>query len=76
MRMHTSLVVTVALCLTAVLAGCAAPTGTSTREVREPAETVTGSNLPRRDRRDSGVREADKDAIQSELRGQTRNTGN
>jgi len=76
MRMNASLVLAAAVGLIAALAGCAAPAGTGTREVREPAETVTGSNLPRRDRRDTGVREADKDAIQSEIRGATRNTGN
>ena len=56
--------------------GCAASdTAPGTRDIKEPLETVTGSNLPRRDKRDTAVREADKEAIESELRGATRNTG-
>lgn len=47
-------------------------------EARESAyeeDGVTGSNLPRRRTSDAGVRQANKDAVASEIRTQTRNTG-
>jgi hypothetical protein len=62
--------------LPASLIGCAAPdSGPGSQQVKERKESVTGSNIPRRDGRDTGVREADKDALESQIRNSTRNTG-
>jgi len=60
----------------ASLGACATQESGTVAVIREPAEVQTGSNLPRRgDKRNTGVTEADKDAISSSVRGATRNTG-
>jgi len=64
----------------ALVGGCAAPAGSGNANASathyEPPDAVTGSNLPRRrGSAQTPVREADKDAIASDIRTQTRNTG-
>lgn len=76
-RGFASALVGVTLLLAALASGCATQeSGSTTSVIREPAETQTGSNLPRRgEKRNTGVSEADKDAISSAVRGASRNTG-
>ncbi len=78
-RLGSTGAVVIGLFSVGVLAACSsAPADPSApaRVIREPAETQTGSNLPRRgDKRNTAVVEADKDAIGSATRSATRNSG-
>ena len=75
-----SLLAAAAAAFSACMAGCAgpsaeAPSATAQQVVREPVETQTGSNIPRRANKPSNVIVVDPDAIQGAARGATRNPG-
>ena len=46
------------------------------KDISEQADLQTGSNLTRRDKASSGVREIDRDALESSMRGTNANRDN
>lgn len=61
--------------LTLSLCACATSAGDADQaQARAPADTQTGSNLPRRDRK-NGVVEVDPNAVGDAMRGTSRNAG-
>ena len=58
------------------LTGCATVPGDGAeRQVRERADTQTGSNLPRRGGSGTGAVEIDKNSVEDSIGGATRSTG-